>query len=64
MYYKTNPEDGETQRPVIVKLPLFRLSLKVTDLIFKLFDSRKKMLEVNSQKASVTKANFTIRKTN
>ncbi len=64
MYYKTDPVDGESQRPVVVKLPLFRLSLKVTDLIFKLFDSRKKKLEINSQKTNVPRANFTIRKTN
>jgi hypothetical protein len=50
VYYKaigngepgTNSADSAAVRPVILKLPLFRPSLKVTDLIFKLFDKKQK----------------------
>lgn len=67
MYYKNNPNDLNNPVPVVVKLPLFRLSLKLTDLFFKLFDSKKKKLEANSQNKvnnNANRANFTIRKTN
>lgn len=64
VYYK-----GDSSRPVVVKLPLFRLSLKVTDLIFKLFDkTKKKKIEKNEEKSATNRAtnraNFTIHKTN
>ena len=43
VYYKSVAEtDGV--RPVVLKLPLFRPSLKVTDFIFKLFDKRKRAI--------------------
>lgn len=45
VYYKPaepGSADPSVLRPVVLKLPLFRPSLKVTDLIFKLFDKKQK----------------------
>lgn len=63
VYYKSDANSSTGLRPVILKLPLFRLSLKVTDLIFKLFDKKKKKLETN-RAVNPSRANFTINKTN
>lgn len=75
IYYKSDPNSMNGLRPVQFKLPLFRLALKVTDFLFKLFDKKKKKMEMttkNSQKMSgnaynqynPARANFTIHKTN
>lgn len=53
IYYKTDPNSHDGVRPVILKLPLFRLSLKITDLIFKLFDKKKQ----NMEQKKISKAN-------
>ena len=52
-------------RPVVLKLPLFRLSLRVTDFIFKIFEKKKKKNTASNVVApNPSRANFTIKKTN
>ena len=78
VYYKQDSNFEEGYRPVQIKLPLFRFSLYLTDIIFKLCTSKQNKINSNPQQQqqqnvrSPTNAHnrfnqtatFTIRKTN
>lgn len=76
VYYKEDPNFEEGFRPVQIKLPLFRFSLYLTDIIFKLCTGKQNKLNsninqppnvrspINAQNRFNQAAAFTIRKTN
>ena len=66
VYTKRDYNSRNNIRQVVLKLPLFRLSLRVTDIIFKIMD-RRKSKRVNStsvNRRNEATTNFTINKVN
>ncbi len=51
VYYKQDPNDPDGIRPVPIKLPLFRFSLYLTDIVFKLF-AKKQNVSLNNNTAA------------
>lgn len=71
VYTKRDYTSRNNIRQVVLKLPLFRLSLRVTDVIFKIMDRRKNKRVANITTTTTTTSrrndqttNFTINKVN
>lgn len=62
-YNKRDLNSRLAYRKVGLKIPLFRISLRVTDFLFKIFDKKKPPVN-SSSKRNEQVANFTINKTN